>query len=92
MNKLKDIKDADPVAAGTKILFLSKEEMEDALKWCEQRKKEVSYGTGEYSKYYAALTSLKSKRIEYCADDPYPYGVRFTEVIEYAKAYRNAKK
>ena len=91
MNKLKDIKDSDAVPAGQKIIFLGKKDIEDALKWAEQEKKRVSYGTGEYSTYMQAYTNLKSKRIEYSPDDPYPYGIRFTQALEYAKSWREKK-
>jgi hypothetical protein len=91
MNKIKEPKDSDPVPAGKKIITLSKEDIECAVKCCEKRHKEFSYGTGEYSKNFAALTNLKAKRFEYSPDDPYPYGIRFTEVLEYAKSWRGNK-
>ncbi len=42
MNKVKDAKGSAPVTAGTKIVFFSKEDLEDALKWAEQEKDRVS--------------------------------------------------
>ena len=92
MNKLKDIKDSDSISAGKKIIFLCKKDVECALKWCEKRHKELSYGTGEYSKNFSAMTNLKANRIEYAADDPVPYGIRFTEVLEYAKSWQSGGK
>ncbi|MBW1825241.1 MAG: LysM peptidoglycan-binding domain-containing protein [Deltaproteobacteria bacterium] len=92
MNKVKDAKGSAPVTAGTKIVFFSKEDLEDALKWAEQEKDRVSYGTEKYSVFMSAYTALKAKRIEYAADDPYPYGIRFNEALEYAKAWRSSGK
>ena len=91
MNKVKDPKDSDPVPAGKKIVTLSKDDIENALKWYEKRHKELSYGTGEYSKNFSAMTNLKANRFEYSPDDPYPYGIRFTEVLEYAKSWQGNK-
>jgi len=88
MNKVKDIKDSDPVSTGQKVIFLGKDDIDDAKQWCEKRHKELDYGTGEYSKNFAALNNLKAKRFEYSPDDPYPYGIRFTEVFEYAEKWR----
>lgn len=91
MNKVKAPKDSDPVPAGQKIVFLSKDDVECALQWCEKRRGALSYGTGEFTKVLQALTDLKNKRIEYSPDDPYPYGIRFTDVLEYAKAWRGSQ-
>ena len=91
MNKIKDPKDADPVPAGKKLVTLSKDEIETALKWCEKHHKELLHGTGDYSKNFSALNNLKSNRIEYSPDDPVPYGIRFTEVLEYAKSWQGIK-
>jgi len=92
MNKVKDPKDSDPVPAGKKIVTLSKDDIENALKWCEKRHKELSYGTGEYSKNFSAMSNLKANRIEYAADDPVPYGIVFTEVLEYANYWQSGGK
>ena len=91
MNKIKDPKDADPVPAGKKIVTLSKDDIENALKWCEKRHKELSYGTGEFTKNFSAINNLKANRFEYSPDDPVPYGIRFTEVLEYSKSLQGNK-
>ena len=92
MNKLKDIKDTDSVPAGKKIIFLGKNDIENALKWCNKHHKELEHGTGDYSKNFSALSNLRSNRIEYSADDPVPYGIRFTDVLEYAKRWQGGGK
>ena len=92
MNKIKDAKGSAPVAAGTKIVFFSKEDLEDALQWAEQEKNRVSYGTEQYSVFMSAYTNLKAKRIEYAVDDPYPYGIRFNEALKYAESWRSSGK
>ena len=94
MNKLDVCKESDSVPAGKKIICLSKDEIEDALKYLAKRKGELSYGTGEYSKIFADWNNLKDReiRVEYSPDDPYPYGTRFTEIIKYAEAWRSAHK
>lgn len=93
MNKLKDLKDSDSVPAGQNVTFLSKDEIQDALKYLVKRKGELSYGTGEYSKIFADWNNLKDKeiRVEYSPDDPYPYGTRFTDIIKYAETWRGTK-
>ena len=83
MNKITDPK--AKLIAGQKLICLTEKEVEAAKKWCENKHKEFEYGTGEYSKNFADLNNLRAKRIEYNTDDPVPYGIYFTEVLEYAK-------
>jgi len=92
MNKLKDIKDADAVPAGKKIIFLCKKEIENALKYCNKHHKDLEHGTGDYSKNFSAMNNLRANRIEYAADDPVPYGILFTDVLEYAKLWEGGGK
>jgi LysM repeat protein len=88
MNKIKNPKDSDPVPAGKKIIFLGKDDLDCAKKWCEKRYKELPYGEGDYAKIYSALQDIKNNRIEYSPDDPYPFGTRFTIILGYAEAWR----
>ena len=85
MNKIADPK--APLAAGQKLVCLSEDEVDQALKYLEKRKKELDYGTGEFTKIFGDWSNLKDKpvRIEYIPDEQYPYGIRFTEVLEYAE-------
>lgn len=82
MNKITD--PMAPLAAGQKLICLTKDEVEIAKKWCENKHKSLEHGTGDYSKNFSALNNLKAKRIEYNINDPVPYGIYYTEVLEYA--------
>jgi len=94
MNNVTDPKDSDTIPAGQKIIYLNKDDLDCAYKWCEKREKELSYGEPGYNQVWSALRNLKEEQICYssdkyanCSSRP-----RFADILDYAKSWREAHK
>ena len=91
MNKINEPKDSDLVTAGYKVTYLSKDDIGCAQKWVKKRLEEINYGEGGYNRMLSAKANLLGERFEYSPDTKYPYGIRFTEVLELADKWRKSQ-
>lgn len=94
MNNVIAPKDSDTIPVGQKIIYLNKDDLDSAYKWCEKREKELSYGEPGYNKILSGLKCIKEEKFCYSTDEYANCSgtVRFKDVLDFAKSWEEAQK
>lgn len=84
---MNELPNPNRIRAGQRITYISDSDVADAIKWCEQRLRELPASDQNAVHFAYTVRDLQQRRLRYSIMEP--DGTHFTSVLVFAAAWRD---